>query len=336
MSLPPKTAVFKNPIVDSGMDPYVAVHDGYFYYCYVAESAKDVIYIARSETLEDIGKAQPTPVWGPVHDVPYARNIWAPELHRIDGKWYIYFAADDTPTNIGPEFPDLRMYVLEADEVMGPYHMKGKIAANPDRWAIDGTVLYHPSGKRYFVWSGWKGEMTPHQQQLYIAEMSNPWTLTGERVMISQPEYDWEMCEWRGQLKEVNEGPQVLIQGTRVHVIYSASFSGNDSYCLGQLELVGDDPLDPGSWRKFARPIFASQGNEAGTGHGMFLLSETGDYGWMVYHAARYPGAGWDRHVRMVAFTWDTRGKLRFLRVSRLAPLSVARRALAGILKLSR
>jgi GH43 family beta-xylosidase len=328
MTLPAKTAKFHRPIIDSGADPYVAMHDGHFYYCFVEETAKDVIYIARASRLEDIGQATPQAVWGPIHDQPYARNIWAPELHRLDDKWYIYFAADDTPTNVGPEFPDLRMYAIEADNVMGPYRMKGKLAATPDRWAIDGTVLYHPNGKHYFVWSGWKGELTFAEQQLYIAEMANPWTLSGERVMISEAHYDWEMDEWRGRLKKVNEGPQILHQGNRVHIIFSASFSGNDSYCLGQLELVGEDPLDPASWRKFDRPVF--------TGHGMFLLSDSGDYGWMVYHAAQYPGAGWDRHVRLVAFMWDARGRLKFFRPSQLSPLARARRALGAVLRANR
>ena len=44
-----------------------------------------------------------------------------------------------------------------------------------------------------------------------------------------------------------NEGPEQLVnQKTgQQFVIYSAARSDNRNYCLGQLELVGDDPMNP-------------------------------------------------------------------------------------------
>jgi GH43 family beta-xylosidase len=37
----------------------------------------------------------------------YSKELWAPELHFIKGKWYMYFAADDGNNN------NHRIYVLE-------------------------------------------------------------------------------------------------------------------------------------------------------------------------------------------------------------------------------
>jgi GH43 family beta-xylosidase len=327
-TLPGLHAKFKHPVVDSGADPYVASDDHYFYYCYVRESDKTEIYINRANHLEDVGKTAAITVWARTENQPYSHNIWAPELHHLDGKWYIYFAAGDTPVDIGAAFPHHRMYVLESTSgPLGPYQMRGKISTPDDHWAIDGTILDHTNGHRYFVWSGWKNR-SGEDQQLYIACMANPWTLEGERVMISQPEHDWEL---RGLA--VNEGPQVLRQGNRVHIIYSASWSITDEYCLGQLDLNGDDPLNPSAWIKQPEPVFKKSANIVGVGHACFLLSPDGRYGWMVFHAARHPGAGWDRQVRLAAFTWDSLGKLRFLRTDRTLPVISAYRSLAAILK---
>jgi GH43 family beta-xylosidase len=322
-TLPSLRTRFRQPVVDSGADPYVAAHGQYFYYCYVQH---DVICIRRAEQLDDIGVSDQVAVWRSTGTGPESRNIWAPELHHLDGKWYIYFAAGPGPIN-EDKYHHHRMYVLEANDVLGPYHLKGQITDPTNLWAIDGTILEHPNGQRYYVWSGWDNPRGI-DQQLYIARMANPWTLEGERVMISKPEYSWEK-----QGLAVNEGPQVLRQGNRIHIIYSASWSMTDDYCLGQLDLVGADPLDPAAWVKRPRPIFSRSKQLVGIGHACFLLSEDGQYGWMVFHAARYPGAAWDRQVRLAAFTWDKAGTLRFIRTDRTLPFAGAYQKLARILR---
>ena len=60
-----------------------------------------------------------------------------------------------------------------------------------DRWAIDGTVLEADNGALYFIWSGWPGSVDG-LQNLYIAPMSNPWTISGPRVLLSTPQLSWE------------------------------------------------------------------------------------------------------------------------------------------------
>ena len=78
-----------------------------------------------------------------------------------------------------------RMYVLEnnSDDPMVPYVLHGQIKEKNERWAIDGSILYH-GGKMYFTWSGWEG-LENICQNIYIQEMSDPFTLIGERTMIS-------------------------------------------------------------------------------------------------------------------------------------------------------
>lgn len=134
-----------------------------------------------------------------------------------------------------------RMYVLQSKglDLFGEYAFpagtqEGKMADASDKWAIDGTVLDY-RGERYFIWSGWEGEVND-QQRLYIARMASPWQLAVPRVEISRPELAWE----RIGTPQVNEAPQVLLSpGGRLFLTYSASGSWTDDYCLGLLALEG-------------------------------------------------------------------------------------------------
>jgi GH43 family beta-xylosidase len=292
---------FVNPIVESGADPWVILSEGDYYYCRAGERGE--IQVARSRRLQDIGRAARVEVWTPPPDGAYAKNVWAPELHRLGDKWYIYFAADDGDNR------NHRMYVLEGDspDPQGSFTFKGKIAAPTDRWAIDGTVLVLDDGSKYFVWSGWESfENT--RQNIYIAPMDSPWSISGERVCISTPEYDWE----RVDAPDVNEAPEVLKKDGRIFIIYSASGSWTDDYCLGQLSYVGGNVLKKESWLKTKTPVFAKTADVFGPGHACFVKSRDGLKDWIVYHAARHSGAGWDRNVRAQRFTWNADGSPNF------------------------
>jgi GH43 family beta-xylosidase len=285
---------FTNPIC-VGADPWVFRHHGHYYFC---QSRGGGIMVARSDRLEEIGRGRWVRVWTPPAGLP-ARELWAPELHRLRGKWYIYVAADDG------ENRNHRMIVLEGTtpDPQSPFVSKGRLAATTDRWAIDGTVLEMPGDRLYFVWSGWEGTRNV-AQNLYIARMSDPWTIAGERVCISRPEFDWEK---HGE-PLINEGPEVLRHGQRLFLIYSASGSWGDDYCLGRLDWTGGDPLRPESWVKHPRPVFARTPDVFGPGHCSFTTSPDGREDWIVYHAARRKGSGWDRNVRIQPFRWNRDG----------------------------
>ena len=196
------------------------------------------------------------------------------------------------------------MFVLEngnADPFVGSFQWKGKITDATNLWAIDGTVLQHPTGQLYFIWSGWEDNLTG-RQMLYIARMSNPWTITGARVEISRPTNTWET----NQSPHVNEGPEVSIRNGLISLVYSASGSWSDSYCLGLITAsVTSNLTDPASWQKRPNPIFRSSGLIYGPGHHSFTKSRDDLEDWIVYHSARYKGAVWIRQIRVQRFTWN-------------------------------
>jgi GH43 family beta-xylosidase len=303
---PVKTeTTFTNPLLTSGPDPWVVQKDSFYYYTHTLGNR---LGLAKTKAVSQIKYSPLATVWMPTLGTAYAANIWAPELHFINGKWYFYFAADDARDI------NHRLYVLEnaaADPLTGTWVFKGKISDTSDKWAIDGTVLEY-NGQQYFIWSGWRGENDPGIQQLYIARMTNPWTLAGERVMLSEPVYPWE----KNGL--VNEGPQVLKNSNgRVFLVYSASGCWTDDYALGLLTLKdGGNPLNPTDWTKRPTPIFRTNaGSKAyGPGHNSFFKSPDGKEDWIIYHANSAPsqGCGDTRNPRMQPFTWNADGTPNF------------------------
>ncbi len=290
---------FTNPIASNGADPWVQLINGTYYY---TDTTGGNVSVAASTTLPGIGTAPMTNVYNPPAG---AGNVWAPELHQINGTWYAYYSMTTSTS-------DHRMYVLQANtsNPQGSYTYKGEINDPTNLWAIDGTVLTAANGNLYFVWSGWAGT-TNVAQNLYIAPMSNPWTISGNRVLLSTPSNSWEQ---QGGPPTINEGPEVLKSaGGTTSIIYSASGSWTNNYCLGQLTLTGTDPLNPASWTKNnAGPVFSSANGVFGPGHASFTTSDNGTRDWIVYHAAKTSGSGWDRNIRTQPFSWNPDGTPSF------------------------
>jgi GH43 family beta-xylosidase len=273
--------------------------EGSYYLC---QSYGRGVWVTKSASLELLGRAQAVKVWTPPRGTNYSREVWAPELHQLRGRWYVYVAADDGDN------AHHRMFVLqgEAKDPQQPFEFKGKLNLPEDRWAIDGTVL-ELSNKLYFVWSGWPGNENV-TQNLYIAPMSDPLTICGTRVCLSVPDRHWEQ---HGR-PLVNEGPEVLRHGDKLFIIYSASGSWGDDYCLGQLTFTGTEPMDPKAWTKKPAAVFTRTANVFGPGHCSFVKSPDGKEDWIVYHAAKYSGAGWNRNIRIQRFGWDANGSPDF------------------------
>ncbi|QPC83353.1 family 43 glycosylhydrolase [Phototrophicus methaneseepsis] len=295
--------VFNNPIIAQGQDPSVVYQDGYYY---LVQSNGGQLTIAKSSTITGLGYATPVGVFSPPSGEPYSHDMWAPELVYIDGNWYIYVAATNSPGANATH----RMYVLQADtdDPQGTWTVKGKVYdPAADKWAIDGTVFEYQD-QLYMVWSGWPGDTGDFPQNLYIAEMSDPLTLSSGRYLISEPEEPWEMS-----VAALQEGPEAFIHEGQLSIVYSADASWTTAYKLGLLKLVGDDPLDAASWEKVG-PIFSQYEGDGGAVYGpghnsMPIPSPDGTESWNIYHAKTVATDGWaDRAIFIQRFTWNEDG----------------------------
>jgi GH43 family beta-xylosidase len=292
---------FTNPIASSGYDPWMIRH-GDDYFLVQSRHAREVC-VGRATNPVDIGKNPWVTVWTPPPGKPYSKEIWAPELHYLQNKWYIYVTADDGDND------HHRIYVLEgsSQNPQDPFVFRGELKLPDDRWAIDGSV-FTLSNRMYFTWSGWAGTSNV-DQRIYITELADPLTAKGGRTCLSVPEYDWEK---RDGPPWINEGPEALAHDGHLFIIYSAAGSWADNYCLGQLTFTGGDPLRVESWVKQPAPVFSRTPDVFGPGHCCFVKSPDGTEDWIIYHAAKTSGAGWNRNLRAQKFTWRADGSPDF------------------------
>lgn len=310
-----------NPLLPSGPDPWVISHGGFYYY--MNTTGKNLT-VWKTKALSQLASAEKKVVWTPPANGPYSHDLWAPELHFFSGKWYIYFSAD-AGTNMTH-----RVWVLEntsADPMSGDWTMKGKLSDPGDHWAIDGSV-FESRGRLYFIWSGWESDRNG-TQNIYIARLKNPWTIDGERVRLSTPDHPWERVgdhdlERVGERNpglereepvhiDVNEGPEVLVHGGKLFLIYSGSACWTNQYALGMLAASeSSDLLDPSSWTKSENPVFwqSPSAHAFGTGHNSFFKSPDGKEDWILYHAnsESRQGCGNHRSPRAQRFEWRPDG----------------------------
>jgi len=308
---PPVSTTFTNPLLPSGPDPWVVRRDSFYYYTHTTGRN---ISLWKTKRMSQLGSAEARVVWMPPASGPNSQNLWAPELHFLDGVWYLYYTAGSSG-DLGTQ----RLFVLEnpsPDPLQGPWADRGRLFhPTEDFWAIDGSILEH-RGKRYLLWSGYVSA-SDNTQRIYLCEMATPYTLTGPRVLLSSPQFSWETVGSGGGLPAVNEGPQILKKSGKIFLVYSASGCWTDEYALGMLTLDDTaDPLDAKAWKKAGMPVFtkSAEGSAYGPGHNSFFQSPDGSEDWILYHANPRPGQECrdQRSPRMQKFTWNPDGSPNF------------------------
>lgn len=298
---------FNNPLAWQRADPHVwkAANGSYYFVATVPEY--DRIEIRNATTLNGLKSAPPVVVWRRHQKGVMGNHIWAPELHRINGVWYLYFAAGSAEDKW-----KIRKYALSnpsENPMEGQWKEEGEIVSKRNEFTLDATTFEH-KGQRYMLWVDRASEKEVNTG-LYIAKMTSATTLADKQVVISQPEYAWER---KGH--KVNEAPAVLTRNGKVFVTFSASAT-DANYCLGLLWASEDaDLLHPASWHKLPEPVFFT--NEAlerfGPGHNSFTIAEDGKTDVMLYHARSYkeingePLYDPNRHTRARVLRWTPDG----------------------------
>lgn len=336
----PEGETFKSHFINLGGDPWVTYHDGWYYYMVTGNG----FYVAKSRELERVN-SNPVSVFN-MSDLKDGENfsivkeLWAPELHFIDGFWYIYFTAYDGETvdssasnGCTGTAKNHRMYVLKSktDDAQGEYEFMGQIKEelsdyeNDDKWqnatynikpghfAIDQTV-FKWNGKLYAAWSGWSGYENI-DQRIYIAEMSDPCTISGKRVELSRPELAYETYSVS---PAINEGPQALISpdGKTLNIAFSVNLFTSSHYSLGLLTLKENgNPLNTEDWTKSQEPLFETsiENSTYSVGHCSFVPSPDKSEYYVIYHARRGEDTNANpREIRTQQFYWNTDGTPSF------------------------
>ncbi|KAI3623601.1 hypothetical protein GLX27_004291 [Malassezia furfur] len=273
-------------------DPWVIQGHGVYYLTF---TQGDRIEIWSSKHIEDFNHAQKSLVWKP-EGSGWAPGIWAPELHFLGDAWYIYFSGEKPGQ--GPA--SHRTLVLRSTnrDPMDPsgWQFMGPLQGVPDHWSIDATV-FKVHEELYCCWSGWPlGDNSDKEQDLFIAKLASPTQAIPDTVtVISRPDRDWERPD--GGKRGVNEGPTwVSLHGFQ-GLVYSAHGSWTCDYKLGLLALVGNNPLDPASWKKRDAPLLMSErerGGPYGPGHASFIVAPDGHACICMFHCTKNVDDGWD------------------------------------------
>ena len=280
--------IYPNPFITERADPYIIKGSDGFYYFTASYPALhdefhgyDRVILRRSETVDGLREAEEKTVWKAHEEGIMAKHIWAPEIHEIGGRWYIFFAAGDSDNKW-----NIRPYVLSCDgndPINDSWTERGKVQslagdeASFNSFSLDMTYFEH-KGKHYLIWAEIIGDSS-----LFMAEINPdcPWKLTSMPILLSKPEYDWEKVRFR-----VNEGASVLKGENKIFIFFSASGTGAE-YCMGYLWADnGADLMKADSWHKTTSPVLSTKDltGEVGPGHNSFVYDEEGSL-LLVYHA---------------------------------------------------
>lgn len=298
---------YNNPLVLQRADPWVFKNDDGMYYFIATVPEYDRIEIRKANTINKLGDAEAVVVWKKHNKGVMGHHIWAPELHKIDGKWFIYFAAGEAE-----QIWNIRMWVLSnesADPTLGEWKEEGRILTQKESFSLDATTFEH-KGTRYLIWAQniWEAA---HGTALKMSKMENPIKLTGPEIVITQPDLAWERIGFN-----VNEGPAVIKKNGKIFVTYSASAT-NHHYAEGLLWADENaDLMDPASWNKSKEPVFFTNDSlkRFGPGHNSFTIAEDGTTDVMIYHARDYKEIQGDplndpnRNTRVRVINWNENG----------------------------
>ncbi|MFD6662267.1 family 43 glycosylhydrolase [Micromonospora chalcea] len=301
-----------NPLVNQRADPHIVKHTDGYYYMTATVPEYDRIVLRRATTLQGLAGAAETTIWRRHTSGEMGAHIWAPEIHFINGKWYVYFAAGRTD-----DVWRIRMYVLEnasANPLSGSWTERGRITTPWDTFSLDASTFV-VNGVRYLTWAQQEPGISTNSN-VYLARMgANPWQITGTVTRLVVPTYDWETRGYR-----VAEGPTVIQRNGRVFLTYSASAT-DANYCLGMLTAsAGANLLDAAAWAKSPNPVFASSAatGQYGPGHNSFTVSEDGQSDILVYHDRNYRDISGDplndpnRRTRIQKLYWNADGTPNF------------------------
>lgn len=308
---------YNSVLIEQRADPFIYKHADGMYYFTGSVPSYDCIELRRANSIAGLKYAPAVVVWSKHESGSMSQHIWAPEIHFLEGKWYIYFAASERD-----DIWKLRPYVLECqgnNPLCDAWVELGQMqAADGDEksftdFSLDATVFEH-LGKRFCCWA----EKTGGQfaaSNLYLAEMETPVKLKTAQFMLTTPDYDWERVGFW-----VNEGPAFLRHEGRVYISFSASATGA-CYCMGMMEAAEDaDLLDRNSWKKSRFPVLKTNYEKKifGPGHNSFTLAEDCKTLLCVYHARDYEDIAGDplydpnRHARVMRVEFDKAGRPLF------------------------
>lgn len=293
---------YTNPVGCGYQDPAPIEYRGEYYF---PQSMGSYVFLYRSRDLVHWEQDRL------IFTHPQGRVIWAPELHVLNGKFYLYI-SDLVATCVG-----MKIKVAAADSLHGPYSLLNDSAISIPA-AIDPSVFRSSSGDLYLTGAFFPGgDGGCGESWIRFWKMDDPATIAPggqEGLTVSKPQQWWE---WK-----VNEGPQAIEHKGLVYVLFSTNGSDRVDYNITSVSapLGALEAWQPVLWRKpDYNPILSKRGPGPlpgdycsasavpgvwGTGHGSLVEGPSGLEDWFVYHRKRNTGINWTRDLAIDRLFW--------------------------------
>ena len=156
---------YQNPFIEERADPYITLGpDGFYYFTasYPMKSADDKdgydrVILRRAKDISELASAEEITIWKVADTTLTHRFIWAPELHYIAGRWYVFYAGSEDKENNWAF--DCHVLVCDSDDpYTGTWSEKGKFQKREDDdFSFTGFSLdmtYFENGERsYVIWA---------------------------------------------------------------------------------------------------------------------------------------------------------------------------------------
>lgn len=347
------TISYQNPLRRSA-DPRIALVNNVYYYVYTsgqtlsvykAQNATDLAF-ADAELVFDARNA--TEAMG-----GRDQNIWPSELQYFSPEefgadyagWYLFFSTYNAQEYASgrTDGSNRRSYVLKctSDDLQGQWvhPVTGEVGqpiafcsdtdenVNVTDWCAGESTLRY-GGKIYAAWIEQRdGQTENFRQILRLAELKNPWTVTGKILTLVEPEYDWEREGYGYSQGEGIWYPAVIEGATPIvgdngelYMLYAASGYWTTGYKVGQMKYLGGDLLDISSWEKSPTAIFAKNSEVNGVG-GLSALRTTGGERYIMYHGYLGKDTSSGRYCFLEPYTVDAAG-VHFGKDGHPSPLS--------------
>ena len=255
-----KQAMYTNSLVAEAADPDV-LYDHGTYYLYPTTAGKNIggIKVYTSTDLvnwTDKGLAMTAgdENWG-------NQGFWAPDLIEREGKYYMYYTADE------------HLVVSIADSPLGPFTQTEVGPLHEDTKEIDAHAFKDEDGQYYLYFVRFTGGNV-----IWGAKLNDDMVSIDEETVteILAPSQAWEK-----DIADVNEGPYMLKKDGIYYMTYSGSHFESPMYGAGYA--TSENPLGP--FEKYEQnPIMQSNSLAHGTGHHAVAPSPDGKEMFMVYH----------------------------------------------------
>lgn len=307
---------YSNPIMAREADPTVLFHEGWYYYARpVNRGSGTMLCLSKAANLCDIGSAAQTVVWQSSEgDGGELKNIWAVQLYRLDGKFYIYATCSPFGTGVlARRLP--YVWVAKTDDPFDGFSLHGVID-NTDT-EVDNFLsprVLEWAGKRYIVCGGIHRPEDHisgviHFQKLFMGELESPTRFKTPMTVISQPSEPWE---YNGKVS-IQEGPFPLISpdGKTFYLPFAANEASTDHYATGLLEFTGkksDSPANPRLWKKHKKPLqqYIYGDRVFSPGAMVFTKTPDGEKTLALYHVKLHSTYSFaQRALYMQELTWQ-------------------------------